>query len=423
MKKRKNKRKTLLVIITIIILGCCFYKIKFTEEKKYIIKTDNESIIDELYIYGNHLNLNGTIDIDQTNSNFDSINLLLYSKKEIEIPLNYKVNEENIYFEISDKINNGYALDNLEIGNYNLYIKITNVEEINYYKLNNVSNYEKTEYYSIRENNKQKYMLFSNKNETINLNIKSVSEDTVYDVVIDPGHGGVDKGACSNGYCETDLTYLISSKVKEKLEDYGLKVKLTRDDLEDNERLTNYGENGRINIANESKAKYLLSIHLNSNDYNDSGLEIYTAYGVDYDFATSLAASIVKTANTNYSSNNAFKKQNGVYTRTLQDIDLDEAYETAISNGYEPYDISLETTYYFIIRETGGYMSGAYKDSRDGTSYNYYVNSNVGLESYLLELGYITSKKDITNLNKNIDDYVDGIVSSFIESLESSKKR
>lgn len=421
-KKRKNKKKILLLMLFVIILVSIFLLIKcFKPTKKYIIETDKEANIDELYIYGNHLNLNGTIDIHLIDQNITNLNLLFYSKEKVRIPLNYKITDENIYFEVADQLNNGYLIDNLEIYNYNLYIEAIKGDIKEYYNLKNNTNHETTEYYSIRKNNEQKKMILSNKNSTINLEVKKANDDNIYDIVIDPGHGGIDPGASGNGYSETDFTYLISSKVKEKLEKHGLKVKLTRGDLDSDERLPNYGENGRVNIANESKAKYLLAIHLNSNAYGDNGLEVYTAYNVNYTFASNLAKSIKNKTGTNYSTNRSFKKQEGVYTRTLQDIDLQESYETAASNGYKPYDISNETTYYFIIRETGGYMSGAYKDSRDGTPYNFYVDSNVGMESYLLELGYLTSTKDVNNLNDNLDDYVDGIVDAMLEELENNE--
>ncbi len=421
-KRKKNRKKILLLFIILIILIALFLTLKlFKPKKEYIIKTDKDATIDEIYVYGNHLNLNGTIDIHLTNTNINEMNLLFYAKEEIRVPLNYKITDENIYFEISDKLNNGYLYDNLNINNYNIYIETIDNEKTEYYNLKNNTKYDTTEYYSIRKNNELKKLLLSNKNSTIHLDVKKVTDNNVYDIVIDPGHGGIDPGASGNGYSETDFTYLISSKVKEKLESHGLKVKLTRGDLSDSERLPNYGDNGRVNIANETKAKYLLAIHLNSNEYGDNGLEVYTAYNVDYTFASNIAKSITNQTGTNYSTNRAFKKQDGVYTRTLQDIDLKENYETALANGYKPYDVSNETTYYFIIRETGGYMSGAYKDSRDGAPYNHYVNSNVGMESYLLELGYLTSKKDVNNLKNNLDAYVDGIVDAMLEELKSEE--
>ena len=423
MKRKKSKRTKkllLLFIIFIIVVYITFCGIKFLFNlfpKKYIIETDNVAFISEIYIYGNHLNIKGNI---EENLSFDEINLLFHSGEDTKVPLNYEFENNNINFYLGDKINNGYLIDNLDVGNYNLYIELINGNDIIYYKLKNNTNYGETEYYSIRKNNTQKKYNFQNKNDTINLNVKKDNNEEIYDIVLDPGHGGIDKGACGNSYCETDFTYLISSKVKEELEKKGLKVKLTRGDLSSEERLPNYGKNGRVNIANDSKAKYLFAIHLNSNDYNDSGIEIYTSYNIDYSFASSLASNIVKNSGTKFSTNNSFKVQNGVYTRTLQDIDLREASETAKTQGYKPYDIDLKTTYYFIIRETGGYMSGAYKDGRDGTAYNYYYNSNVGMESYLLELGYLTSKKDVTNIKNNNDKYAKSIAQSILNELEGN---
>ena len=88
-----------------------------------------------------------------------------------------------------------------------------------------------------------------------------------------------------------------------------------------------------------------------------------------------------------------------------------------MENHFNPYNVSLKTTYYFILRETGGYMSGAYKDGRDGKDYNFDSKSNVGREGYLLELGYVTSKKDVLNIKKNYKEYAKAIANSLIEEI------
>lgn len=64
-----------------------------------------------------------------------------------------------------------------------------------------------------------------------------------------------------------------------------------------------------------------------------------------------------------------------------------------------------------MLRETGGIATGAYVDGRNkayGT--NKFYNSNIGIEAYLLELGYINNSNDMKNLLENEEGYVDGIV-------------
>lgn len=39
-------------------------------------------------------------------------------------------------------------------------------------------------------------------------------DDSVYDIVIDPGHGGMDGGASAYGYSERDFTFQIAKKYR-----------------------------------------------------------------------------------------------------------------------------------------------------------------------------------------------------------------
>ena len=72
-----------------------------------------------------------------------------------------------------------------------------------------------------------------------------------------------------------------------------------------------------------------------------------------------------------------------------------------------------------MIRETGGIVTGAYVDGRDKDyGKNLYYDSNVGAESYLLELGYINYWGDLNNLLDNSNLYIDGIVNAFKEELK-----
>lgn len=91
-------------------------------------------------------------------------------------------------------------------------------------------------------------------------------------IVLDPGHGGVDPGAIGRKKLqEKEVNLAIAKILKKKLENYGLKVLLTRSD----DRFVALSE--RTRFANEKKADLFISIHCNATDKNRkaNGFETY----------------------------------------------------------------------------------------------------------------------------------------------------
>ena len=91
-------------------------------------------------------------------------------------------------------------------------------------------------------------------------------------IVVDPGHGGKDRGAIScNQVAEKDITLVIAQALKENLEkEIGCKVILTRT----RDQFLTLEE--RTRIANEAKADLFISIHANAHlDTTLSGVETY----------------------------------------------------------------------------------------------------------------------------------------------------
>ena len=81
-------------------------------------------------------------------------------------------------------------------------------------------------------------------------------------VVIDPGHGGTDPGAISNGLKEKDFTLLISKYMYDRLKELGVPVRLTRDSdvtLTPKERV-----NKVQSFFGDSKDVVVVSNHLNA---------------------------------------------------------------------------------------------------------------------------------------------------------------
>ena len=77
-------------------------------------------------------------------------------------------------------------------------------------------------------------------------------------IMIDPGHGGPDSGACANGLREKDINLEVSKVLLRKLKHEGARVYLTRDEDVDVDLYD------RIDIAKEHHSDFLISIHQNS---------------------------------------------------------------------------------------------------------------------------------------------------------------
>ena len=382
--------------------------------------------VSKYIVYGTHLNLEGSINL--TNSAIDNVKLVLKSgnSEEIMLDTDYEINDNTLEFTTGEIINEGLDLESLDRKSYYLLLKIvyTNGQD-KYYSLENKTNYSNIDYYTITKNseNNKIYINFDEYNSVpyLNLAVSKVEKlpDDVYDIVIDPGHGGLDAGAVNGSYHEDDIALDCAQKLKTKLEELGLKVFLTRDGTEDENENTAYNmydDNGRITKAMEANAKIFISLHMNSNQayLSSGGVEVYTPGKFNYDFAQLLADNIVKMANTNYSHMTTNRVKNGVYMDNFTQNDIEQANEEAIAGGYEPYEnITTDTSYLFMLRETGGIATGAYVDGRN-TNYsaNKYYNSNIGLESYLIELGYMSVQEDLDNILNNSDAYMQAVAES-----------
>ena len=85
-------------------------------------------------------------------------------------------------------------------------------------------------------------------------------------VVVDPGHGGSDQGAVGL-VVEKEKALAIALATRSRLQEYGLKVLMTRSD----DSAVSLAE--RVAVANKAGAKVLLSIHINAG--GGTGFESY----------------------------------------------------------------------------------------------------------------------------------------------------
>ena len=437
--KRKINYKRIAMLIGVILLIFIIYKIvnsatqavSSIAEISDTIEQTNYGKVTRYIVYGTHLNIEGNIEIKEETDNIENAQIVAkdISGNEIIINTEYEYSNNLLSFSTLDQINTGLNLEELEVTDYYILLKIQFSNETKYYSLSNDTEYGNIDYYTFTRNkrNNKIYINFGTYNNIpfMGLNITKTKKlpENVYDVVIDPGHGGSDSGAINGRYQEADIVLDYAKDLKSKLEDLGLKVLLTRDGTEadDEDTVYNiYDEDGRVTMANKSGAKIILSLHLNSNDVEitEGGVEIYAGPNSDLTFAKLLATNIVNLANTSYSQMEIDKEAEGVYVRR---IEVDRNRTSSFTRNYTGIFNSIP--YLFIIRETGGIATGAYVDGTN-PSYgeNKYRNSNVGLEGYLIELGYINSDEDLENILENQSSYVEAISTSIDEFYKITKK-
>lgn len=117
-------------------------------------------------------------------------------------------------------------------------------------------------------------------------------------IVIDPGHGGKDPGAVSNGYNEKSIVLKVGNLVGQKLRAAGADVRQTRT----TDKFLELQE--IVNFTNRNEAEIFVSIHVNSFGSSTAhGTETYYSvsagdmYKEDHDLATFINSQIVKNAN------------------------------------------------------------------------------------------------------------------------------
>lgn len=102
-----------------------------------------------------------------------------------------------------------------------------------------------------------------------NLNAAETYSSCLPMIIIDPGHGGEDCGATSDGYIEKDLNLAISFKLRDVFKAFGYEVVLTRIDdtmlYRDGEehRKKFHDLQNRVLFANTYSDAVFISVHMN----------------------------------------------------------------------------------------------------------------------------------------------------------------
>ena len=140
--------KRVLVILMFLFLLLAGFILYDTYLNRGIPKLDVEDekiAIDQLYVYGGHMGLSGNL------INNNDLDLVLYNGDFIS----YDINIVDDKFNLSDMINNGIYLDNLEVSDYYIFLRSTFLDDngentYKYYPLVNDTEYEETSYYTFK---------------------------------------------------------------------------------------------------------------------------------------------------------------------------------------------------------------------------------------------------------------------------------
>lgn len=384
--------------------------------------------VTNFYTYGDTLNIEGEI-LNIAKDNFEGAKIIVTDgREEKSVSLDTSVENNKLTFKTS-QINDAIELDNLDLGTYYILfrLKLNNSSVPKMYFLSAPKELLEIEYYTVTKNGENRkanigMLEKTEKDKTYNYLAIKVMEnalpDNVYDFVIDAGHGGKDEGERSGSHTEADIALDYAKDLKVKLEELGLKVKLTRDDETSKSfnYVNMYDADGRIGVACSSWAKYMISFHVNNGNSNLNGLEVYAPTRSNLTFAKLMADKIVQSGAISYSNNTGFKQKDGVYVWNFTPSVIKQFTKTAENKGYEPYNITVDTPYQYTIRETGGVATNAYADGRNKNySKNQYYDSRQGIETYQVELGYI--KNDLDKILYNKEAYINAITDAVKEYL------
>lgn len=200
-----------------------------------------------------------------------------------------------------------------------------------------------------------------------------------FKVVIDPGHGGHDKGATSNSLYEAHITLKVSKALYKKIQSENeIEAILTRKN--------NYsvGLKKRTHIANNEDADLFISIHANSStDPRAKGAEFYFQNQLSADEESMFLAN---------------KENDGLKISKRDDKSLSQT-ELILEDMNRNYAIHRSSQMAILFAES--WQGYAKKRSSPVRQAPFYVINHTNMPSVLVEIGYITNPKESKKLTQS----------------------
>ena len=260
-------------------------------------------------------------------------------------------------------------------------------------------------WYTVTRNGSAKQVELTLEAGMLALKVQTLDQlpEEVYDVVIDPGHGGSDPGAVANGTTEAKEVLKVSAYIAERLADHGLKVKMTRTDMTEPSgnqacqyEVCPYLENGRIEQIYATRAKYAISNHLNASANQQSkGSEVYSSVKTSDQWSSQIIA--------------AFES----IERVVNDVTISSSRVSTAS--YKRAIDKTQTDYYYMMRESGGVSTKATSLQEYNAAYP--QTPGYGAEALLIEYAYINHATDYQYWIKNWEILGELVVKATVQYL------
>lgn len=429
--KKASKIKWKIVIPLIVLLAAILYLIIsilfFSPEEKQGVEICNYSANKTENIL-----LKESEDIYQFSDYFyygENLNLLKdkydLEKKDDLIGKTIKVrnlctNEEMI-FQL-DAIDHQIDLSDLKEGFYEVYV-VNNLED---YRLTSLEEISDTFYTAVRNNKVNKVDLIATNNflnleepllnNYVYLNVtQTAPQANTFDILIDPAGGnddygtGVDLGYQGNGLLENDEMYDAAVLLKQKLEEYGLSVGITKQ--QKNELIDTNGFEGRVYHGYNHQAKYYFNLQFNSSSYSTaiSGIEVTHSHYASSTIANQI---IHDMANNVGLAGNAY----------MNAMQVEGVVMPSLSKGTDGrvvYDSVLQ------IRESGGMATGAamITDSARGLNGGFALNNRYGMQANVIKFVYISNKEDAQLWKDQKDAIIQSLADSIANYMQVEKQK
>ena len=316
------------------------------------------------------------------------------------------LDEKNIveFNDLTNKIDNQIRLGDLADGFYSIYLKDgDSLSRLYYSSIIAYDNY----IYIVRRNGVSKRVeiiadktLFDEKDKNkevldnnylyLKVTTASAEENTQYDFAISTSPALVYEGVSLDGVeaygiVEAKEMYELAQNLKTALENKGFKVLILKDEY--NQDISYYGNNGVLNRAYNSKAKYML--HLDMDEYGNKAL-LYSTKSSGL-LAKAIFDSLMNST-TLYPSNDYLS------VCDLADDDINDSQ-------YE-------------IREAGGVVLAAatYSESSQKNA-SFALNNKFGIDTIEIITTNINDIADVTNWIENKTKAVDAIVNGILTCI------